>query len=115
MTNIHLIYNILNKKSIKMYTVVVDRTTSENIYLSIEKYLYNFGNNYIESHFKISQAQLNNIYQQMDVGVYEDLEEMYHGFNNEVGTRGDINITKGKYKKVILMLLAYHNNLIDFS
>ena len=98
-----------------MYTVVVNRITSENIYLSIEKYLYNFGNNYIEEHFKISQAQMNNIYQQMDVGIYENFDEMYHGFNNEVGTRKEITITKPKYKKIILMLLAYQNNLIDFS
>lgn len=98
-----------------MYTIVVNRRTSENIYLAIEKYLYDFGNNDIEKHFKISQAQLNNIFQQMDVGTYENFNDMYFGFNTEVGTRDEINITKGKYKRVILLLLAYKNDLIDFS
>ena len=74
-----------------------------------------FGNNDIEKHFKISQAQLNNIFQQMDVGTYENFNDMYFGFNTEVGTRDEINITKGKYKRVILLLLAYKNDLIDFS
>ena len=97
-----------------MYTIVVDKRTTENIYLAIEKYLYDYGNNFINEHFKISQAQLNNIFQQMDVGNYENFDDMYHGFNTEVGTRKEIEISKGKYRRVILMILAYKNDLIDF-
>jgi len=97
-----------------VYNLKFNKTTSINIFNAIIKYFEKYGDKDIKKHFAINIKQFMNIYQQMDVGNYKDFEDMYKNFNREVGTKRDITIGKNKYKQVILLLLAYQKNLIEF-
>jgi len=96
------------------YNIIVDNKTSEKLFYAIQRYLKQHQDNKIKYHFNIDDHQFMNLYQQMDVGSYENFEEMYQGFNKEVGAHKKVSISKDKYKKVIMLLLAYNDNLINF-
>jgi len=99
-----------------MYTIKPTKKTLDTLWAAFEKYIkqYKFVN--IQKHLNITNDQFSNMHQQIDTGgPYNTFDEMYKDFNKAVGTRPNITISKIKYKRTIVLLLAYKRNDICFE
>jgi hypothetical protein len=45
---------------------------------------------------------------------YRNIDDMFINFNKEEGTNKNLKIKKNKYKRVILLLLAYYHKIVIF-
>jgi hypothetical protein len=102
-----------------MYSFVINKDTPEEIYTAICDYCNYHGTNNTKKHLGLKTKYIYNIYKQMDVArvnrdKYRNIDDMFINFNKEEGTNKNLKIKKNKYKRVILLLLAYYHKIVIF-